>query len=690
MLGHTCSSLYKFWTFVPCLTAFRASTLDLMVSESGSRWLNGALNPEFRPKAPPASQSKGLPAPAVSRRFREVPENAQCPLEPPAVRPRLRVRSTPVLHAVADPVPALPGPSLTAPGHLAPLRFHSAAPSLNTVRAAWDAALNAERQRWLDIVEQVALLLPAGHDVLRIKASDHATMHLLKLISTNAPSTLSSYFSRWELWMQFCNLQSLDAVSPDMVEVADFIHSHSQGRLGAAILSVKALRFIAKRLELTVLMGRLSSTLVKSFCVSGEIAERRETAPLPLSFVIFLERLILDGQQPNAKRLVAGCMLVAIWGSLRFSDAQWSSPLHLHLSSTALLGFSSKTKTTRKGMPFGVLAEGLLDRRWPGIWLPILQDAVRATTAAEGGNPDFLFAKLGGTSDRPLLLGPLSRAEAMLQLRGLLAECYGRLPRERWPDLSLIGVHSFKVTILSFAKQLNLREELRLEQGHHRPAGTGMAGLYGRDDVAGPLLLQKQVIAALVNGFRPLRAKSRGSVPPIPDIPVLIERGIAAPEIPSLAASQAPELELCTSSDSNCEKTKAGPGVLEWPSDSVTLTPLPTEAQAEADQQQSASLAAVASFSSQLDANLGDPEEFLFLLNSTTGVAHLAKACSLEHPAVQHRPSAESGNRPLRTGCSIRGGFERFTLTAELPAGARLCLKHGCGRDPRVEAALSS
>ena len=122
----------------------------------------------------------------------------------------------------------------------------------------------------------------------------------------------------------------------------------------------------------------------------------------------------------------------------------------------------------------------------------------------------------------------------------------------------------------------------------------------------------------------------------------------------------------------------------------MTLTPLPTEAQAEADQQQSASLAAAASSSSQLDANLGDPEEFLFLLNGTTGVAHLAKACSLEHPAVQHRPSAESGNRPLRTGCSIRGGFERFTLTAELPAGARLCLKHGCGRDPRVEAALSS
>ena len=401
-----------------------------MASGSGSRWRNGALNPDFRPKAPPEAPSRGLPAPAVSRRFREVAENAQCPLEPPAVRPRVRVSSMPVLRAIADPAPALPGPSLTAPVHLAPLRLHAAAPGLNTVRAAWDAALNAERQRWLDIVEQVALLLPAGHDVLRIKASDHAT--------------LSSYFSRWELWMQFCTLQSLDAVSPDVVDVADFVHSHSQGRLGAAILSIKAMRFVSKRLELTILMVRLSSTLVKSFCVSGEIAERRETAPLPLSFVIFLERLILDGQQPNAKRLIAGCMLVAIWASLRFSDAQWSSPLHLHMSSTALLGFSSKTKTTRKGMPFGVLAEGLFDRRWPGVWLLILQVAVRATTAAGGGSPDFLFAKLGGTPDRPLLLGPLSRSEAMLQLRGLLAECYGKLPRERWPDLSLIGVHSFK------------------------------------------------------------------------------------------------------------------------------------------------------------------------------------------------------------------------------------------------------
>ena len=654
-----------------------------MASGSGSRWRDGALNPDFRPKAPPAAPSGGLPAPAVSRRFREVAETSPCPLEPPAVRPRVRVSPTPVLLAIADPAP---GSSLAAPVHVAPFRFHSAAPGLNTVRAAWDAALNAERQRWLEIVEQVARLLPAGHDILRIKASDHATMHLLKLVSTNAPSTLSSYFSRWELWMQFCTLQSLDAVSPDVVDVADFIHSHSQGRLGAAILSVKAMRFVSKRLELTILMVRLSSTLVKSFCVSGEITERRETAPLPLSFVIFLERLILDGQQPNAKRLVAGCMLVAVWASLRFSDAQWSSPLHLHMSSTALLGFSSKTKTTRKGMPFGVLAEGLLDRRWPGVWLLLLQDAVRATTAAGGGSPDFLFAKLGGTPDRPLLLEPLSRAEAMLQLRGLLAECYGKLPRERWPDLSLIGVHSFKVTILSFAKQLNLEEDLRMEQGHHRPVGSGMAGLYGRDDVAGPLLLQKQVIAAVVNGFRPLRAKSRGSMPPVPDIPVLIERGVAAPEIPSLAAGQAPEPELCTSSDSDGDKTTPGSGVLEWPSESVTLTPLPTEAQAEAEQQQTAAT----SSSSQLAVHLGDPDEFLFLLNSTTGIAHVAKTCPLEHPAVQHRPSAESGNRPLRTGCSIRGGFERFTLTADLPAGARLCLKHGCGRDPRVEAALSS
>ena len=247
-------------------------------------------------------------------------------------------------------------------------------------------------------------------------------------------------------------------------------------------------------------------------------------------------------------------------------------------------------------------------------------------------------------------------------------------------------MHSFKVTILSFAKQLNLEEDLRLQQGHHRPVGSAMAGLYGRDDVAGPLLLQKQVIAALVNGFRPLRAKSRGSMPPIPDIPVLIERGVAAPEIPSLAAGQAPEPELCTSSDSEGDKPTQGNGVLEWPSESVTLTPLPTEAQAEADQQQHAA----ASSSAPPAVDLGDPEEFLFLLNSSTGIAHVAKACPLDHPAVQLRPSAESGNRPLRTGCSIRGGFERFTLTAELPAGARLCLKHGCGRDPRVEAALST
>ncbi|CAE7771711.1 unnamed protein product [Symbiodinium sp. CCMP2592] len=91
-----------------------------------------------------------------------------------------------------------------------------------------------------------------------------------------------------------------------------------------------------------------------------------------------------------------------------------------------------------------------------------------------GGSSRVSARLSGGVADlepderAPVFLAPLSRAAGVVLIRRLLAICYESYPADQRPDLSLIGVHSAKVTFLSLAKQLLLDEALRREQGHHR------------------------------------------------------------------------------------------------------------------------------------------------------------------------------------------------------------------------------
>jgi hypothetical protein len=85
------------------------------------------------------------------------------------------------------------------------------------------------------------------------------------------------------------------------------------------------------------------------------------------------------------------------------------------------------------------------------------------------------------------------------------------------------GAHSGKVALLSFARQANICEEQRGEQGHHRQhAGRASVRLYSRDDVWGALRLQRELSDQVANGFRPMCAQQRGAAQPLPETPVQI------------------------------------------------------------------------------------------------------------------------------------------------------------------------
>ena len=78
------------------------------------------------------------------------------------------------------------------------------------------------------------------------------------------------------------------------------------------------------------------------------------------------------------------------------------------------------------------------------------------------------------------------------------------------PELAMrFTLHSCKATILSWASQLGIPENLRAAQGHHRLASQ-MVKKYGRDDVWPQIRCQNKIRQAVANGWYPATPLNRG------------------------------------------------------------------------------------------------------------------------------------------------------------------------------------
>ncbi|CAE7832018.1 unnamed protein product, partial [Symbiodinium microadriaticum] len=116
-----------------------------------------------------------------------------------------------------------------------------------------------------------------------------------------------------------------------------------------------------------------------------------------------------------------------------------------------------------------------------------------------------------------------------------------------------------------------------------------MSDLYGRDDVAAPSEFQRQVVAAVLEGFRPRRPRLRGGLPPTADIDVALPCVPGASDMPPVGSNPIPDPEHDASSDSEVEDERAAspiplpPSTQELPEAvtealSMTLEPLPQDA----------------------------------------------------------------------------------------------------------------
>ena len=432
--------------------------------------------------------------------------------------------------------------------------------------------------------------------------------------------------------------------------MADFLHVHSSSSAqGLAVGYLKAMSWVAKHAGFPELLVTLQMPLPKAYGIASSPLPRREAPPLPLSFVVWLEKTILAAVVSAADRLVMGGLLLMTWGSLCWSDTQWISPGELVEDSETLRGWARRTKSTTRGMPFGILQSGLLGHSspapWCVIWLNLLREAMQRTSLrCNGFIPDFLIPHVGRDVDSPLCLPPMPRPQGILLLRRYL------LMSDPAAEVSHIGVHSCKVTFLSWSRQLGLDEELRRHQGHHRsPAGSGCVDLYSRDGIHPALQLQRIIRAKLATGFRPVVPVARGVGIAVKDRPVCLP---ALPESLAVDAQiQMDSAEHHVDTDSNVSD---GEDMLE------TIDQIPPP----------------------VPDLTNDVSDCVFLLNDFSLVAHIASDCEPTDPHRIRTFDWQGTIRSFKFACGARRSVGDMSITPSesIPPSYRICLRAACWR----------
>ena len=468
-----------------------------------------------------------------------------------------------------------------------------------SMQQAWSAAKSALDQQWLDI------LLGMGSCsglVTATESSRHVVDHRLRVISKFAPSTMQSYFRIWQRWQDFAKQLGSCPFQPDHVFLADFLAEHAHGPLGVATAYHKGLSWVARHAQLPDLFQALQSSVCKAYLQSSVISEKRESAPLPLSFVVFLEKKILAKDASNCDILQLGALLFLIWSSLRWSDALWVDPKTITIQQHALFAISSHTKTTNRGMPIACYAFGFLGQHgntsWAQTWLNVIQQAIHDTQHLYPAFAvDFLLTEVGTDVNRPLFLRPMPRDRGLQLLRYWMCQCHEAHGVEAKPeDFHLLGTHSCKTTLLCWSQQLQVPLEQRQLQGHHRSAVNGSVALYSRNDTLPALMLQCTVAQRIAEGFRPLRPMLRGGAPSLPDFSI------------QLPAWKPLAFQVDTKADG--QAIESAPG----------LEPVEPEATHDDDMSEASEASAV---SEVMEEPLEiAPEEVAFLVNPLTKVAH--------------------------------------------------------------------
>ena len=237
-------------------------------------------------------------------------------------------------------------------------------------------------------------------------------------------------------------------------------------------------------------------------------------------------------------------------------------------------------------------------------------------------------------------------------------------------------LHGLKATVLSWARQLDVREDLRGDQGHHRASsGRTAVALYSRDDVWGALRCQDAVLNAVHAGFRPLAPQGRGGQIPLAETPVVISGSYFSPKCLQLLHKS----EAISADASKAVEPKGG-------DDSDVSNPSSaTESEILSDHEESKggedSEASGSSSDTVSEIPCDHEEEGIvsaeYICNASSMVCHIAKSWS---PSLKPDRCIEiDGTRWAKACGTIAGGMaDRYFISEFEPEGYELCKRPGC------------
>ena len=379
------------------------------------------------------------------------------------------------------------------------------------------------------IVQQFKSILNQLDDksglALALKESRHPDIHLHRVLDEFAPSTVLKYTAGIRHFLKLCSEFKLQWHNLRPMELADLLlqsslnKSSDESSVGGKNI-IKSMRWCAKVMSVLSL-GVFRDPLVDSFLSTKRPSDQQETAPLPLWAVVQFERRLLQKSASINEVLFLGSCLIAIWGGLRYADAQRLPLSSFVLDKNNIRGSCFRSKTSHKGQPFGCTTAGFLSHgtfNWTIKWLQTVDDIWH-----QSGIPDIEAIFIQWTQDK---LHILSYGETIQMLRHYLLTPW-RSQKSPLSDFTInFALHSMKTTFLAWTAQRSdiFTEEQRMVQGHHKSQKPSSLRRYSRDDVYPQLQLQASLTSLVQSGWRPALAQHRGAQIPMREPEVVLER----------------------------------------------------------------------------------------------------------------------------------------------------------------------
>ena len=127
--------------------------------------------------------------------------------------------------------------------------------------------------------------------------------------------------------------------------------------------------FATFKFQLGVLLDRLASPLIRAWKDHGKwtLPAVKEAVPFSLLLVQRFEHACVSSAVDPDDQLLLACFLLMCWGGLPFSDAQRLDLRSVVCCEEAIRGRCWRTKSSPRGMCWGLLRRGCLVCDWGGI-----------------------------------------------------------------------------------------------------------------------------------------------------------------------------------------------------------------------------------------------------------------------------------------------------------------------------------